>query len=190
MHCVAFLGSKTLPEDDPLFSVFKEAGRLIAELGLCVISHGTTGVAEAVSRGAKEVPGATIVGFTIDGELGNRHLNQLCSSLGQTPQIRAGSRLGRLLTADSFIFGPPTDRRTLGELTMALAWNHDPEIVNLPKHIAVLQPTTESEPGWRAQLLNISALLDLSNVRFVNSAKAAVDWITEVSVPMPAPATT
>jgi hypothetical protein len=191
MHCVAVLGSSSLSEEDPLFQTFQEIGRLIAEQGLCVISHGTSGVAEAVSSGARGIPEAIITGFTMADELGNRHLTQQHDScrVPLSPamtEIWAGIRLGRLLAASGFIFGPPTDPRTFSELLTAIAWNADQRVVSRPKRVAVLRDTHD---WWVDQLQGLRTFLCFDNVLIVDTAREAVDWATEASIRTPEPAT-
>lgn len=58
--CVTVFGSARFKEDHPYYTLGREMGRRIAELGLTSMTGGGPGIMEAVNRGAKEAGGRSI----------------------------------------------------------------------------------------------------------------------------------
>jgi hypothetical protein len=81
--CVTVVGSAWSPGDDPVYRLARAVGRAMAGAGLTVMTGGGAGVAEAASRGAREVGGRTVActmepsgpqaGRCVDRELRLRH---------------------------------------------------------------------------------------------------------------------
>jgi uncharacterized protein (TIGR00730 family) len=76
--CVTVFGSARLDESHPYYTLGREVGRAIAELGFTVMTGGGPGVMEAANRGAREAGGRS-VGCNIElprEQLPNRYLDQ------------------------------------------------------------------------------------------------------------------
>jgi uncharacterized protein (TIGR00730 family) len=58
-------GSARIREDDPVYELARETGRLLAEAGFAVVTGGGPGVMEAANRGCQEAGGLS-VGFNIE----------------------------------------------------------------------------------------------------------------------------
>jgi len=57
---VSVFGSSSVKENDPVYDLAREAGRLLAEAGFAVITGGGPGVMEAANRGASEAHGKSV----------------------------------------------------------------------------------------------------------------------------------
>lgn len=63
--CVSVFGSARIKQDDPIYRLTEDVGRLLVEDGLGVITGGGPGVMEAANKGASEA-GGTSVGLGIE----------------------------------------------------------------------------------------------------------------------------
>ena len=57
---VSVFGSASIGEDDPVYALGREAGRLLAQNNFAVITGGGPGAMEAANRGAHEAGGQSI----------------------------------------------------------------------------------------------------------------------------------
>jgi uncharacterized protein (TIGR00730 family) len=62
---ITVFGSARTSEDDPLYALSRELGRLAVEAGFAVVTGGGPGTMEAANRGAQEAGGVS-VGFNIE----------------------------------------------------------------------------------------------------------------------------
>jgi uncharacterized protein (TIGR00730 family) len=58
--CVTVFGSARIGEDDPYYSIARDLGRRIAQLGFTVMTGGGPGLMEAANRGARDAGGRSV----------------------------------------------------------------------------------------------------------------------------------
>ena len=58
--CVTVFGSARFPESHPYYTLAREVGRGLADVGLTIMTGGGPGIMEAANRGAKDVGGKSI----------------------------------------------------------------------------------------------------------------------------------
>jgi uncharacterized protein (TIGR00730 family) len=121
-------GSARIREDDPIYELARETGRLLADAGFAVITGGGPGVMEAANRGAQEVGGLS-VGFNIQlphEQHPNRYID-----LGYTFGHFYSRKVMLVKSAEGFIMFPG-GFGTFDELFEALTLIQTGKVMNFP----------------------------------------------------------
>lgn len=196
ISAVAFLGSGSGKEGEPMYELMRLAGRLCSQRDVTVVTgaYGGSGM-EAPAFGAQEARGGT-VGFGLLGLPPNRYIEsfQDCGDgkpvdeLANCAEEQFGRRLARLLMRDAFIIGGDGGVGTVVELAA---------VVNLN---AKIWPKFGEKRQKRAAILTVEGVSynflqhfrlmaedpTTSKViaelfRVVYTSEAAVDWVTGVT---------
>lgn len=195
VSAVAFLGSGSGQEGDQMYELMLSAGRILARLGITVVTgaYGGSGM-EAPARGALE-GGGNPVGFGLLGIRQNPFIRifQDCGYTRTVDEVicleeQYGRRLARLLERDAFIVGADGGVGTVAELAALVNLNLKlwPRFGRkCQKRVAIL--TTEGVECSLLKHFNLMATHPtMAEVigelfRVVDAPQLAVDWVLGMS---------
>ena len=121
-------GSARIRDDDPIYELARETGRLLARAGFAVVTGGGPGVMEAANRGAQEAGGLS-VGFNI--QLPHEQRPNPYIDLGYTFGHFYSRKVMLVKSAEGFVMFPG-GFGTFDELFEALTLIQTGKVLNFP----------------------------------------------------------
>ena len=173
---ITFIGSGEDRPGSPIYSLMQEAGRLVAEQGVVVVTGAYGGAMEAAVRGARRACGE-VIAFALTSK-------PVCALL-ETREVRSwnnlplevqfGLRLGNLLSSGGFIMGASGRTGTMVEFLSFV--NLASKFWTDPKRLSILR-TEETLPDVLQFLLDSPLLAGIKDrIKVTDNSAEAVVWV-------------
>jgi len=174
---ITFIGSGEDRPGSPIYSLMQEAGRLVAEQGVVVVTGAYGGAMEAAVKGARQAEGGEVIAFALTSK-------PVCALL-ETREVRSwsnlplevqlGLRLGNLLLSGGFIMGASGRIGTMVEFLSFV--NLASKFWTDPKRLSILR-AEEILPDVLQFLLDSPLLAGIKyRIKITDNPAEAVVWV-------------